>query len=114
MSNECCPEIPDCCDMRGLLSFSVLWLLSKREMNGQEIAKEIEGMKGKKPSPGTIYPALKDLRNKGLVEMKRKGRSTTYKLSVKGVEGLEKACRYFCSAFGDIFEEYNSKIKKKI
>ena len=76
-------------------------------MNGQEIAKEIERMRGNKPSPGTIYPALKGLRNKGLVEMKRKGRNTTYTISESGIEGLKKACRYFCSAFREIFEEYS-------
>jgi DNA-binding PadR family transcriptional regulator len=107
MNGKCCPEIPDCCDMRGMLSFNILWLLSKRSMNGQEIAKEIERMRGNKPSPGTIYPALKDLRNKGLVVMKRKGRNTTYTLSDNGAEGLEKACRYFCTAFKEIFEEYS-------
>lgn len=106
MSDKCCSKIPDCCDMRGMLSFNILWLLSKRSMNGQEIAKELEKRRGHKPSPGTIYPALKELRNKGLVEMERKGRNTTYTLTESGLEGLEKACKYFCNAFGDIFKEY--------
>jgi DNA-binding PadR family transcriptional regulator len=107
MNDKCCPEIPDCCDMRGMLSFNILWIISKRPMNGQEIAKEIEKMRGNKPSPGTIYPALKELRKKKLVEMVRKGRNTTYTLSDKGVKGLKKACEYFCKAFGEIFKEYS-------
>ena len=48
-----------CCDMRGLLGFLILFLLSKKSMHGQEIADEIAKRKGEKPSPGTIYPALK-------------------------------------------------------
>lgn len=107
MSEKCCPETPDCCDMRGMLSFSILWTLSKRPMNGQEIAEELRKRKGTKPTAGTIYPALKELRKKGLLEMERKGRTTIYSLSKNGREELEKACRYFCYAFGDIFQEYS-------
>ena len=78
-------------------------------MNGQEVAEELGKMRGLKPTPGTIYPALKELRNKKLIEMERKGRTTTYTLTKEGEEGLEKACRYFCSVFGDIFKEYMAK-----
>lgn len=106
MNEECCPEAPNCCDMRGMLSFYILWLLSKRSMNGQEISGELGKRRGTNPTPGTIYPALKELRTKGLVEMERKGRTTIYTLSQSGREGLEKACRYFCSTFGEIFQEY--------
>jgi len=107
MKEKCCPEAPDCCDMRGMLSFYILWLLSKGPMNGQEISEELGKRRGSKPTSGTIYPALKDLRTKGLVEMEKKGRTTIYKLSENGKEGLEKACKYFCSAFGEIFQEYS-------
>ncbi|MCW4027231.1 MAG: PadR family transcriptional regulator [Candidatus Bathyarchaeota archaeon] len=109
MPEECCTEIPDCCDMRGLLSFYILWLLKKRPMNGQEISAEIGRKRGTKPTAGTIYPALKALRKKGLVEVTRKGRTTTYTLTEDGREGMEKACRYFCSAFGEIFQEYHQE-----
>lgn len=111
MNEECCPEVPDCCDMRGMLSFYVLWLLSKRPMNGQEISEELRKRRGTKPTAGTIYPALKDLRTKGLVKMEKKGRITIYTLSERGKQGLKEACRYFCSAFGEIFLEYR-KITK--
>ena len=111
MKEKCCPETPDCCDMRGMLSFYILWLLSKRPMNGQEISEELGKRRGTKPTPGTIYPALKELKTKGLVEMERKGRRTIYTLSENGREGLEKACKYFCSAFGEIFREYSKATK---
>ncbi|MBC7127314.1 MAG: PadR family transcriptional regulator [Candidatus Methanosuratus sp.] len=92
--------------MRGMLSFQILWLLSKRSMNGQQICNEIGLRRGKAPTPGTIYPALKELRKRGLVRMRRSGRETRYSLSERGKEELEKACRYFISAFGDILHEY--------
>ncbi len=97
--------------MRGMLSFSILWLLSKKPMYGQEIAEELRKRRGTKPTAGTIYPALKELRTKGLIEMERTGRANIYTLSEEGREGIEKACRYFCSAFGEIFQEYGGKDK---
>jgi DNA-binding PadR family transcriptional regulator len=96
-----------------MLSFYILWLLSKKPLNGKEISEELGKRRGTKPTPGTIYPALKELRVKGLVEMKRKGRTTVYTISDYGRKGLEKACRYFCSAFGEIFEEFIGKTEKE-
>jgi DNA-binding PadR family transcriptional regulator len=75
-------------------------------MHGQEISEKLGKRRGTRPTPGTIYPALKELRSKGLVEMERKGRTTIYTLTETGQEGLMEAWRYFCSAFGEIFQEY--------
>lgn len=111
MADACCPEQPNCCDMRGMLAFQILWLLSKGGMNGQEIASELGKRRGTKPTPGTIYPALKDLHAKGLVTVARTGRTTTYTLTAAGDEGLERACRYFCNAFGDIFQAYGAQAR---
>ena len=100
-----CP--PDCCDMRGMLSFMILWLLAKKSMYGQELAKEIGKRKGAKPNPGTIYPALKELKKRGLIESDKKGRVTTYQITEAGREGFHLACEYFFRAFGEIFQEQN-------
>ena len=96
---------PECCDMRGMLSFLILWLLSKRPMYGQELAEEISKRKGAKPNPGTIYPALKDLKKRDLINSKKTGRVTTYHITEKGKKGIRKACEYFCRAYGEIFQE---------
>lgn len=104
----CCP--PDCCDMRGLLTFQILWELDKEEMNGQQIAERIAVRRGTKPTPGTIYPALKELKEGGLIEGKKEGRQIIYKLTAKGEEGLVDASRYFLQAFGDIAEDVKVKI----
>ena len=108
---EICP--PECCDMRGMLSFLILWLLSKKPMYGQELAEEIGKRRGTKPNPGTIYPALRELKRRGLVELKREGRITNYHLTEKGRKGILKACEYFCRAFGEIFQEHVEVDKSK-
>jgi len=107
MRSECCDvKPPECCDMRGMLSFCILWQLSKRSMYGQEIAEEIGRQRGGKPSPGTLYPALKELERRGLVRSDSVGRRTNYHLTAEGREGVKRACEYFCRAFGEIFEEH--------
>lgn len=111
-SKKCCAvEPPKCCDMRGMLSFYILWLLSKKPMYGQEIAAEIARRRGSKPNPGTIYPALKELEKRGLVRSSVEGRKTTYYLTEKGEKGMRNACKYFCRAFGEIFQEYVDEIQ---
>jgi PadR family transcriptional regulator PadR len=105
------PYPPDCCDMRGFLSFTILWILRKKEMYGQEIADELEKMRGVRPNPGTIYPALQELEKQGAIGTRKEGRKTIYTLTETGQKGAIEACEYFCSVFGDIFTEYNETIK---
>ena len=92
--------------MRGMLSFLIVWLLSKKPMHGQEIAKELEKRRGFKPSPGTIYPALKDLKKRGLIKGEKKGKIVVYSLTKKAKKEIKTTCTYFCRAFFDIFEEH--------
>ena len=73
-------------------------------MNGAEITKELEKRKGTRPSPGTIYPALKELKEKGLI-VSDKGK--TYSLTTKGKEELKSACNFFCRIFYDMKEMSN-------
>jgi DNA-binding PadR family transcriptional regulator len=93
------------CDMRGMLSFLILWILMHRPVNGQQIAKEIEKRKGNKPTPGTIYPALKELRKRGLITVEKKGRMTIYTITPKGRKAVESACDQICLMFGDIIKK---------
>jgi PadR family transcriptional regulator PadR len=75
-------------------------------MHGQQIAEEIAKRRGTKPTPGTIYPALKELTQRGLITGKKTGRRVTYTLTQRGNQGIDRACQYFCQAFQEIFEEY--------
>ena len=91
--------------MRGLLSFLILHLLSKRRMYGTEIAEEIALRKAEKPNPGTLYPTLKQLEARGLIESAQKGNMKYYKLTPAGREGLRSAKEFFIQAYADIILE---------
>jgi PadR family transcriptional regulator PadR len=92
------------CDMRGMLGFLILFLLSKKPMNGQEIADEIANRKGERPSPGTIYPALKNLRLMGFIGIEEKERKTiSYNLTERGKSALKVAKRRFARTFLGVF-----------
>lgn len=93
----------DCCDMRGLLGFLILFLLSKKEMHGQELADEIAKRKGEKPSPGTIYPALKGLREAGFLEEEKEGKTISYSLTPRGKKALSIAKKRFTKTFLGVF-----------
>ena len=101
------------CDMRGMLSFTVLWLLSIRPMYGQELANEIGKRRGDKPNPGTIYPALKELANHGMIRGHLEGRNTVYELTAAGKTSLSRALDYFQRAFGEIFRSTKSSGRKR-
>lgn len=92
-----------CCDMRGMLSFLILFLLSKKPMCGSDLAKEIGKRKGETPSPGTIYPALKALKEAGLIKEKKSGKEITYSITQDGKRGFVHAQRHFCRTFMDVF-----------
>ncbi len=93
-----------CCDMRGMLSFLILFFLSKKPMNGQEIALEIEKRKDEKPSPGTIYPALKHLREEKFIHEKKEGKTVNYTLTDLGKEALKTSKEKFSKIFTDVLD----------
>ena len=85
--------------MKGFLTFLILWMLSRKAMTGAGIARELEKRKGAKPSPGTVYPALKEIRQKGLV---RTNSRKEYALTQKGRKELESCLKSFFDIFCDI------------
>lgn len=87
--------------MKGYLSYLILWILRKKSMRGAEIGRELEKRRGTKPSPGTIYPALKELKNVGLIRMDD---DKIYSLTSEGQKELKSACRFFCQIFYDVNE----------
>ncbi|MCU0852814.1 MAG: PadR family transcriptional regulator [Thermoplasmata archaeon] len=100
----CCYP-PDCCDMRGMLSFLIMHLLSKKDMYGSEIADALGARKAEKPNPGTLYPTLKDMEERGVVQSYKDGNLKYYRLTKEGREGLRKAKEFFIQAYGDILED---------
>ena len=100
------------CDMRGMLSFHILWHLAQKPMHGEQLAEELGKKRGEKPKAGTIYPALKDLSKKGLIKGEKHGKTIVYSLTPEGKKAVATAREYFCKAFEEIFEGYK-KTKKK-
>jgi len=87
--------------MKGFLSFLILWLINKKKMTGSEITEELEQRKGHRPSPGTIYPVLKDLKERGLLSINENKR---YSLTNQGKKELELHLKSFFNTFCDIEE----------
>ena len=88
-----------------MLGFLILFLLSKEPMHGQALADEIAKRKGEKPSPGTIYPALKNLREAGFImeEENKDGKTIVYSLTPRGEDALKIAKRRFTRTFLGVF-----------
>jgi DNA-binding PadR family transcriptional regulator len=94
-----------CCEMKGFLSFLILWNLGKKSMSGAQLACELEKRKGSKPSPGTIYPVLKELKKNGAITCDSR---KVYSLTKKGKEELKNACGSFHSIFYDVAEMFHN------
>ena len=89
---------------KGFLSFLILWMLRNNKLNGSEITDEMERRKGRRFSPGTIYPVLKKLKDKELIiddEEKR------YSLTEKGQKELIVRIDNFFKTFHDLEEMRN-------
>ena len=87
--------------MKGFLSFLILWLINKKNMTGSEIAEELEQRKGSRPSPGTIYPVLKDLKERGLLSIDENKR---YSITTPREKELDQHLKSFFNTFCDIDE----------
>jgi len=70
-------------------------------MTGAEITQELEKRRGHRPSPGTIYPVLKDLTEKDLLSVDE---NKQYSLTTKGKKELETSLNHFFETFFDIDE----------
>ena len=80
--------------MEGYLKFAVLRILAKKPLSGYNLMKHIEGVTGKKPSPGSMYPLLKSLKEKDLLEEKEIGRSKIYALTSKGKKAVREIAQH--------------------
>lgn len=75
--------------LRGFLKIVVLKALGESPKSGYALMKFVEERVGVKPSPGSIYPLLDQLRKGGLVTAKGVGRITEYKLTADGKQRLK-------------------------
>ena len=95
-------KIPKYIDVKGLLSFHILSLLKRKQLCGDELAEIIGKKKYGKLTPGTIYPALKYLRENKLIKFKQKGRKKNYILTKKGLTEYKIIKRIYKKMFKEI------------
>ncbi|MEN2974424.1 MAG: PadR family transcriptional regulator [Candidatus Caldarchaeales archaeon] len=102
---------------KGLLRYYVLELISKKPISGSEIMNEIEEASGGlwRPSPGSIYPLLEWLRDRGCIKEAtvRETGIKKYVLTYKGRKLLEeqreikntlkKSWKFFAPHFLNLF-----------
>lgn len=86
-------------ELKGFLSFLILHELDKKSLCGEDLAKKIGRRKASQLTPGTIYPALKELRGKKLIVFDQFGRKKMYSLTSLGKKELAKQYLLFSQYF---------------
>ena len=76
---------------RGDVRAAMLLLISEQQQNGYQLIQEIERRTDGvwKPSPGSVYPALQQLEDEGLVRTVEFEGKRTYELTPEGREYVE-------------------------
>jgi len=77
----------------GFLKLAILKLVSVRPMHGYALMKDIDRLSDHtwKPSPGSVYPALRELQSSGLIAQEVVGRKRVYRLTSEGENVLADA-----------------------
>ena len=77
----------------GFLKLAILKLVSVRPMHGYALMKDIDRLSDHtwKPSPGSVYPALRELQSSGLIAQEVVGRKRVYRLTSEGENVLTDA-----------------------
>lgn len=70
--------------IRGNLITIILTELNGSSQTGYGLMKNLKEKLGKAPSPGSVYPVLSELLEKGYVLLKEEGRKKEYRISAKG------------------------------
>jgi DNA-binding PadR family transcriptional regulator len=80
----------------GYLKLAILKMVSERPMHGYALMKEVDRMSEHtwKPSPGSVYPALKELQRCGYIVQELDGRKRVYRLTELGNAVLQEAIEH--------------------
>ncbi len=79
--------------IKGYLKIAVLKGLAEKSMAGYDLMAAIEALTGDKPSPGSIYPLLKELESKSLITSKEKGKRKEYQITSTGRTAIKRLFR---------------------
>ena len=104
-------------EFKGFLSFLILHEIKQKAQFGEELAKNIGARRGETLTPGTIYPALKRLKEEKLIQQFKDGRKKMYALTDEGIIELKLLYRmfgkYFIGLKGKIPTSKKKSVKKK-
>jgi len=76
--------------VRGILKLLILKEHEKADATGYELIQKISAKTSKKPSPGSVYPLLRELTEAGLLNVRVEGKKKIYSLSDRGREVLKE------------------------
>lgn len=76
--------------VKGILKLLILKELEKDDATGYDLIKKISIKTSKKPSPGSVYPLLKELTNSGFLNVRAEGKKKVYSISKKGRKVLDE------------------------
>jgi len=74
--------------IRGYLNILTLKAVAEGPKTGYQLMKYVQGHIGSKPSPGSIYPLLEQLKTQELITVKGVGRTNEYKITLTGKQKL--------------------------
>lgn len=98
-------ELPSFVDVRGMLTFWLLWELRHGHLNGAQLADRLAYRRGETVSPGTLYPALASLVKSKLARKSAQGRETRYELTPRGRQELDCAAIYLRLVFAELYPD---------
>ena len=77
---------------RGLIKAAVFAALAERPMHGYQVMQRIEELSGGawRPSPGSVYPTLQELEDRGLVKSQEVEGKRVYALTDEGAAQADK------------------------
>jgi DNA-binding PadR family transcriptional regulator len=75
--------------IKGYLKLLILKELEKKEASGYELIRKFE-QGFQRPSPGSVYPILKELESRELIKARKDGRKRIYSLTDRGREFLRE------------------------
>ena len=92
----------------GILKILVLKTLSEKNLNGNQIIKEIELKTGRKFSYGSLYPLLSQLVESSLISISKETNQNIYFLTKKGKDIVEHSSKKSEEILNRIHELVNS------
>lgn len=81
----------------------ILFLLSKKESDVKNLLKELASNRKWTPQRGTFYLALRQLREKNLIGLRKEGKHIYYFIMPEGKKAVKEASDYFVHCFGEFF-----------